>query len=323
MLHPSFHFWQFIARQMQQEIKVALLYVLESKGSSPGRQGFAMAVTATQMMGSLGGGIMEHKLVEMAKDKLAATADFATTLRQIHNKSVATNQSGMICSGEQTIFLTILKEPDLASILNMLVALENNQNGRLIINSAGLQFDNQIPPQNFSLTKSEDFFQLIEKIGYKNQLTIIGGGHCALALSKLMHSMDFYIRVYDNRPNLNTLQANSFAHEQIVVEDYATIEKLIIKTSSHYVVIMTFGYRTDDLVLRSLQNRQDFHFLGVLGSKNKIEKMMNDYAAEGIDPQFLAKIQAPIGLPIFSQSPEEIAISIAAQIIQIKNQPSF
>ena len=321
MLHPSFHFWQFISTQMQQDTRVALLYVLESKGSSPGRQGFTMAVTARQMMGSLGGGIMEHKLVDMAKDKLAASASFSTTLRQIHNKSAATHQSGMICSGEQTIFLYILKEQDLKAIHLLLASVQENKNGSLRVSESGLEFDSRIPNQNFSLNIWENSFQLIEKTGYKNQLTIIGGGHCALALSKLMSSMDFYIRVYDDRPNLNTLQANQYAHEQIVVPDYATINESIVEASAHYVIIMTFGYRTDDMVIRSLQSRQDFHFIGVLGSKNKIKKMMEDYAAFGIPAPFLKKIHAPVGLPIFSQSPEEIAISIAAEIIQIKNQP--
>ena len=65
--------WQAIKDSLQAEIPVMLLYVLESKGSSPGRQGFFMAVTAEgKMEGSIGGGIMEHKFVEMAREKLQA-----------------------------------------------------------------------------------------------------------------------------------------------------------------------------------------------------------------------------------------------------------
>lgn len=77
-----------------------LLYVLESNGSSPGRQGFSMAVTAKgEMEGSIGGGIMEHKFVEMAKDKLMRDENELSVRKQIHNKQAAKNQSGMICSG--------------------------------------------------------------------------------------------------------------------------------------------------------------------------------------------------------------------------------
>src|ERR1043165_1596774 len=105
--------WNLINKSLGKNIPVMLLYVLESKGSSPGRQGFFMAVNAKgDMQGSIGGGIMEHKFVEMAREQLRVVSDElrAPDLRkQVHNKSAAKNQSGMICSGEQTIFLFKLK----------------------------------------------------------------------------------------------------------------------------------------------------------------------------------------------------------------------
>src|SRR5258707_3662856 len=101
--------WKLISNSLAANIPVMLLYVLESTGSSPGRQGFFMAVNANgEMEGSIGGGIMEHKFVEMAKEKLLAVSHellAAGIKKQIHDKSVAKNQSGMICSGEQTILL--------------------------------------------------------------------------------------------------------------------------------------------------------------------------------------------------------------------------
>src|SRR5688500_2407862 len=104
--------WKLIAKSLDQRIPVTLLYVLESSGSSPGRQGFFMAVNANgEMEGSIGGGIMEHKFVELAKEKLknkelnieqgTRISERGSIKKQIHDKSVATNQSGMICSGEQ------------------------------------------------------------------------------------------------------------------------------------------------------------------------------------------------------------------------------
>ena len=63
--------WQLINKSLQQQVPVLLLYVLQSDGSSPGRAGFFMAVTATgEIAGSIGGGIMEHKFIEMAKERL-------------------------------------------------------------------------------------------------------------------------------------------------------------------------------------------------------------------------------------------------------------
>jgi xanthine dehydrogenase accessory factor len=81
---------------------------------------------------------------------------------------------------------------------------------------------------------------------------------------------------------------------------------------------MTVGYRTDDIVVRTLWNRS-FRYFGLLGSKSKIEKMFSDYLAEGVPAELLSLIHAPVGIAIHSETPEEIAISIAAEIIQVKN----
>ena len=81
---------------------------------------------------------------------------------------------------------------------------------------------------------------------------------------------------------------------------------------------MTFGYRTDDIALKALLNKE-FKYIGVLGSKNKMEKLFDDYRSEGISESVLKRIHTPIGLDIKSQTPEEIAVSIAAEIIKVKN----
>ncbi|MEO6000753.1 MAG: XdhC family protein, partial [Chitinophagaceae bacterium] len=88
--------WKLISKSLIQEIPVMLLYVVESSGSSPGRQGFSMTVNlAGEMNGSLGGGIMEHKFVEMAKARLAELPAEISIHKQIHNKTAAAHQSGM------------------------------------------------------------------------------------------------------------------------------------------------------------------------------------------------------------------------------------
>jgi xanthine dehydrogenase accessory factor len=167
--------------------------------------------------------------------------------------------------------------------------------------------------------RSEHDWEYIEKTGYKNQLFIIGGGHCALAFSKLMRSMDFYIHVYDERKDLKTIVENDFVHEKHLINDYSELNELIPSGDNKYVVIMTLGYRSDDLAVRTLVNKE-FKYIGILGSKSKINKMLDGYRTEGINTEWLQRIHAPVGLHIKSQTPEEIAVSIAAEIIQIKNQ---
>jgi xanthine dehydrogenase accessory factor len=320
--------WGLIEQSLEKNIPVMLLYVLESKGSSPGRQGFFMAVTdngpsvSSNMEGSIGGGIMEHKFVEMAREKLRATSYElrAVVKKQYHDKTAAKNQSGMICSGEQTIFLYPVRQKDKATIRAIISSLAQYKNGTLVLSPGGIVFDESVPEKDFDLIfHSDEDWAYREKTGYKNTLTVIGGGHCSLAFCRLMRSMDFYIRVYDDRSSLKTMLENEAAHEKHFVNSYSELTDLIEGGTDHYVVIMTMGYRSDDIVLKALLKKR-FTFLGVLGSQSKIKKMMEEYEQDEVEKKFIQNIHAPAGLAIRSQTPEEIAVSIAAQIIQLKNQ---
>jgi xanthine dehydrogenase accessory factor len=314
--------WRLVQSSLMQSIGVMLLYVLESNGSSPGRQGFSMVVnTPGEMAGSIGGGIMEHKLVELAKENLKKNKQISTPLirKQVHDKAIAKDQSGMICSGDQTIAICPLHAADLDTVNRILQCLQLRNNGTIQLSPAGLNFTEETPPADYSYVyTSQNDWLFSGKIGHTNHLYIIGAGHCALALSKLVSTMDFYIHLYDNRHALLTMEQNRYAHEKIVTDDFAVVNEIPTGSNS-YVVIMTVGYRTDDLAIRAMLHKPMAYF-GVLGSKKKIEKLFSDYIAEGISKDLLDKIHAPIGLPINSRTPEEIAISIAAEIIQVKNR---
>ena len=326
--------WQLINKSLQQQVPVMLLYVMQSEGSSPGRQGFFMAVNGNgETVGSIGGGIMEHKFVETAKDRLKEgislrfsdlqgtyTDELKSTIKkQFHNKSAPTNQSGMICSGEQTILLYRVAHEDVHPIEQIITSLQQNRNGTLQLSPAGLRFNAAIPVTDFyfSMTAEREWVYR-EKTGYKNHLYVVGAGHCALALCRMMQDMEFYIHLYDDRSDLTTFLENNYVHEKKILADYAELAELISGENNQYVVVMTVGYRTDDIVVRTLWNKK-FRYFGLLGSKSKIEKMFNDYRAEGVSGSLLQPIHAPVGIAIHSQTPEEIAISIAAEIIQVKN----
>jgi xanthine dehydrogenase accessory factor len=314
--------WQLISKSLLQNIPVMLLYVLESHGSSPGRQGFCMAVNLTgEMEGSIGGGIMEHKFVEMAKELLRQEGALLTIRKQVHDKS-SSLQSGMICSGDQTILLYQLKPADIDTVSAIILAesgvptSEKLVAGTLVLSPSGIAFSTDIIPRNNFTIHSEKDWLYQEVLGYLHKVFIIGGGHCSLALSKIMRMMDFYVQVFDTRADLHTMLQNSDAHEKTILGDYRELENII--PEDQYIVVMTFGYRTDDIVLRCLMNKP-FKYLGVLGSQAKINKMFTDYKEEGINQELLNRMHAPIGMPVKSQTPEEIAISIAAEIIQVKN----
>lgn len=312
--------WQLIQDSLQENIPVMLLYVLESNGSSPGRQGFFMAVDAQgNMQGSIGGGIMEHKLVEMAKDKLQYNEDEASVRKQLHDKSATKNQSGMICSGEQTVFIYKIQLYESGVINQIIECLEQDKSGLLELSPTGVSFSEAKQENIFEYTfQSEADWHYRQRIGFINHLHVIGAGHCSLALCKIMSMLNFYIHLYDHRPGLKTFEENNYAQQKIIVEDYTQLQQLLQSDENNYVVVMTFGYRSDDIAVRTLFGKP-FKYFGLLGSKKKIEKMFADYEREGISMETLQKIHAPVGLDIHSQTPEEIAVSIAAEIISVKN----
>jgi xanthine dehydrogenase accessory factor len=311
--------WTFIAESIKSNKPVALLQVVESIGSSPGRQGFRMAIDENGVMaGSIGGGIMEHKLVEYALSCLQKK-DFEPFLkRQIHDKTAAQNQSGMICSGEQTVLFYFFKQDNLDKINQIIACLSENTEGVVSISNISFDFSFNNNKEKYLFIHDSESWIYKENLGEQNHLYILGGGHCALALSRQMSLMpDFYIHLYDNRDDLNTFKINTFAHEKAVV-DFDKINEIIPSGDNIFVAIMTFGYRTDAEILRGLFGK-NFAYIGMLGSATKIQKMFDDFEKEGFDKDYLEKIYAPIGLIPHTRTPEEIAVSIAAQIIQVKH----
>lgn len=311
--------WQLILYSVQVNLRVMLMYVVESKGSSPGRAGFVMAVNEQgAMAGSLGGGIMEHKFVEMAKMRLGQQGFCSSIHRQVHNKKDPHHQSGMICSGEQTIALFQVTSKEQPVVEKVIAALQQNTPGWIELTASQLNLsDKQLFTTGLEKL-SEHSWRFCHPVGFKNRLYIIGGGHCSLALSKVAAMLDFFIHVFEHREDLNTFLENQYAHQKTVVEDYSQLADLIAGGENDYLVIMTFGYRTDDFAIRALIHHP-FKYMGLLGSESKIAKMMSDYQHENFATQRLPHVFAPIGLSINSKTPEEIAISIAAQIIAVKN----
>ncbi len=312
--------WKFLAQKLAQQIPCLLIIVAESQGSSPGRQGFKMVVAADDTIcGSIGGGIMEHKLVEKAKSLLQRRAQQFIFQPQLHHKRAATNQSGLICSGEQSVlFIPFFTTKIVSQILS---AYEQAQPVRLTIKPQLIACNTlaavQKMPDQYQFTAGENWIYE-EWLPYQDTIHIIGAGHVGLALSRQMKLLDFRVKLYDDRAELNTFQANDAATEKRIV-DYANIATEIPSDPSAFVVIMSFGYRSDKLILRALYQHQ-FRYLGVMGSDYKIKQLYENYAEEGISAEAFAQVHAPVGLKIFSKTPAEIAVSIAAQIIQLKNK---
>lgn len=312
--------WQFIHSKIAQNRAVYLLTVSQHKGSSPGREGFKMVVANdAEIYGSIGGGVMEFNLVELCKELLKKEKLKTFIKHQIHKGSIV-DGSGMICSGEQTIIFYPLDYSNLELAAKIVDNFIENKSGLLSINPNSVEFT----PYKISKTKysytynDENNWNYHEQLNQKDILYIIGGGHVGLATTKLFSQLGYHTIVLDNRTNLNTFEDNSFANKKEII-DYENIASYIPESNFAYVAIMTNKYTDDKLVLSKLLAKE-YRFIGVLGSRSKLNTMFKILENEGFSKKQLTKVHAPIGLKIHSQTPEEIAVSIAAQITSLRNQ---
>jgi xanthine dehydrogenase accessory factor len=313
--------WTLAAASLGAGAPVALLCVLRSVGSSPGRQGFKMAVTATAVAGSIGGGIMEHKWVELARQRLLDAETTPLLRPQIHRREAPADRSGMMCSGEQDVLLLPLTTLDLSTVAAIEQALHTHTPAAFELSATGLR---QTSPAGF--TGFFDYapgthWRYRERLGLRDQVTIVGGGHVSLALSRVLAQLDFELTVLDDRADLPTLDANTYAHHQRRIS-YADVATEIPEGPEQYVVVMTVGYRSDQQVLRQLLGRR-YRYLGVMGSAAKVAELRRVLGEEGASAEALAQLRGPIGLAINSRTPEEIAISVAAELIGVRNASSL
>jgi xanthine dehydrogenase accessory factor len=297
-------FFKKVQQILQEEKRLILLVVIANEGSSPGRKGFKMIVSRQQMYGTIGGGIMEHKLVEYA-EKLLQKPRFEPFIKhQIHDKSAPKDQSGMICSGQQTIAFYDID----SSYFSLTEEILSDEVITLYYSNHGIEID---APKNYKWLYSESN-------SFAQKAYIIGGGHVGLALSEVLSKLNFEIHLLDHRENLNTMTANHFVQSKEVVE-FESIENHIPEGDNIYVIIMSFGYRTDDIIIRRLLDKK-FKYIGMLGSATKINTLFKNLISDGFDESQIKKVQAPVGINIKSETTYEIAISIAAQLINVKNR---
>ncbi len=232
---------------------------------------------------------------------------------QIHRED-DDESSGMICSGEQLVLFYPLDNKHIETIQDII----ENRTGNITIKENCFKLtDNEIVESDFYFQKTKSEWIYKEKLDRKSKLYIIGGGHVGLAVAKVFSLLDFHISVFDSRTGLNTFNQNNFADEKFII-DYDYISELIPEDENTFVLILTHGYHTDRQILSKLLNKK-YRYIGMLGSKSKVKQTFKNLQKMGFSTESLSKVDAPIGLAIGSKTPEEIAISIAAKIISIRN----
>ncbi len=161
----------------------------------------------------------------------------------------------------------------------------------------------------------------IEPIRQPEKLIIFGAGHITRALAPLMRSVGFRVTVVDDNPEM--LGEDRFAEmEELISEDMESYAERLSPEDSTYIVLITRGFSTDRDILERVIGK-DFRYVGMIGSRKKIGTIKEALISKGIEKGHFSKLYAPIGLDIGAETPEEIALSIAAEIISLRKGKSM
>jgi xanthine dehydrogenase accessory factor len=306
--------WKFILEKLKSGHRIVLMVVIDHYGSSPGRRGFKMAVAEDgELIGSIGGGVMEYRLTEQAR-KLFSKFNKPYIKRQDHHAVNTEESSGLACSGSQVVAFYRLDN----SFLPVAEQLSKTGSRELIYDETGIRFDGSTYGKDETTISDDLHWHFSEHHGYRHFLYLFGAGHVSVAVSRMMSRLGFYVTVFDNRhEELATFKNNSFAHNKQII-DYKNAAEVIPEGDQVYVAIMTFAHKNDMQVLEQLLDK-NIKYLGMMGSDDKVASVFNELEIRGIPRHKLNQVDAPIGLPIHSQTPDEIAVSIAAKIIQVKS----
>ncbi len=151
------------------------------------------------------------------------------------------------------------------------------------------------------------------------KIAVFGAGHVAQALVRTLEPLACSLTVIDSRPEwLERLPADSKA-KRILVTDPS--EGVAGRDPDSYFLVMTRGHATDFPVLRAIHAHfPHCAYVGVIGSDVKALKIRSEMKAEGMRPEFIEKLRSPMGLPLGGNAPAEIAISIAAELLQFRDR---
>lgn len=186
--------------------------------------------------------------------------------------------------------------------------LDEKQKGALDMGCGG---DAVIQIQYIDASDPGDF---VEEFKLASTAYIFGGGHVAYALEPVLRHVDFRTVIIDDREEYANSERFPHAARTIVSEDFDDAFNEIETDEDSYIIIVTRGHRGDLKVLRQALKRP-FAYLGMIGSRRKNNLLYDVLREEGVTEEQIAQVHAPIGLSIGSETPEEIAISIVAEII--------
>ncbi len=323
-----------------------LATIMTRAGSAPRTAGARMLILADgSIAGTIGGGLLEARAIEMAAqvfaDKQGLIQEFMLT-----GEDAASME--MICGGQIEVMLTyvdaaeatylaiyreilaVLAAHQRAWLITPVPAITNRQprpclftaNGSVIGRSPLApgelkELSRQAGSRHPALVTFDQTTYLVEPVYHYGQLYLFGAGHVSQKLAPLAATVGFSVVVLDDRPEFANPDRFSMAEKIMVLESFEQALAGLEINPDSYLIIVTRGHLHDKTVLaQALQTEAGY--IGMIGSKRKRNTIYEALVREGVSLDSLERVYSPLGLAIGAESPEEIAVSILAELIKVR-----
>jgi xanthine dehydrogenase accessory factor len=344
-----------IVKALEKKEKLALATLITRIGSAPRAVGAKYLVKGDgTSSGSIGGGCVEAEVWQEAQ-KVMEKQERRVLHFDLTSEQLA--EGGLICGGNINIFLEPLREEFSgifreaarirqkggAAILATLVSVDGSspkgEGSKVLMKISGekvgllpggVELEKKILREGEVLLKekrpkvlvynseNKRMEVLLEPISSEPTVYIFGGGHISEQLAPLVKKVHFKVVVIDDREVFANRSRFPEADEVIVSEFEKCFDQLNIDDSS-YIVIVTRGHLYDGFVLEQAV-KTNARYIGMIGSKKKIRTLYQNLTDKGMAKETLDRVHAPIGIDINSETPEEIAVSIVAELIKVRGE---
>lgn len=327
-----------LLRELDAGRAAVLCGIVASHGSTPRGAGAKMLVLEDgSALGTIGGGAVEYRSAELARKLLGEKRSRFETYR-LSAGEIA--DIGMICGGDVKVYFQYFTPENAAvkaTIRHILVLLDRPKDSWLVtaigedgwtmgtFGTADGLLGLEVPAERLkpllcsrgTLDEGRPtlFTEPLTKAG---TVYLFGAGHVARELAHILAMTDFRVVVWDQRPEA---ASRTFFPEAAALHCgpfRGALENLDKITAGDYVVIMTPGHQADYEVLAQAL-RTPAKYIGCIGSKKKIAATRERLLADGFSGEEIDRVHAPIGLPIGGETPAEVAVSVAAQLIACRS----
>ncbi len=341
------HVYPIIWDLINKKEDFVLATIISKDGSAPRGPGSKMVIRNDgSITGTIGGGMLEAKVQDTAimvfQEKTPCLTKYVLDKNSMHSID-------MTCGGNIEVLVDYIdtSDPIYYSIYNEIynrqksgaslwlanllpdLPEELNPRRQFLIRADGstIGYEHEMPSELLSLVDNivnykvvwlGDHRMVVEACGNRCTAYIFGAGHVGQKIASLINGLGFNVVVFDDRPEFANRERFPDADEVYVVNQFSEPFKWIKIDINTYIIIVTRGHVHDREVLEEALLTQAV-YIGMMGSRSKRDRIYNALLNNGFTYADLKRVYAPIGIPIGADSAEEIAVSIAAELIKVRS----